>query len=90
MFCGVHLNLFFFFKSSLSFKETMGQQELQQGDRGDPEGESCPAGRSQLLSGGDDSKPNSPLAAPHHHFYLCYTAALWHQCCELLCNTLNK
>lgn len=68
----------------------MGQQELQQGARGDAEGESGPAERSQQLGVGDDPKQTNPLAAPHHHRYLYCTAALRHQCSELLCHTLNK
>lgn len=67
---------------SYSFKDTMGQQRLQQRGGGDVGGKSCPPEHSQPLSGGPDSEPNSPLAAPHYHRYLHHTAALRHQRCE--------
>lgn len=66
----------------LSFKQAVGQQGLQHRGGGDAGGESCLAERSQPLSDGADSEPNSALAAPHHHRYLHHAAALWHQCCE--------
>lgn len=38
------------FLFSLSFKDVMGQQKPQQGDRGDAEGEGCPRERPQRLT----------------------------------------
>lgn len=64
---------------TLSLEEAVGQQGLHHGGGGDDEGENCHAECPQPLGDGADSEPNCSLAAYHHHHYLHWTAALWHQ-----------